>query len=88
MTELAAVPRVAALAPEALPGPELCAVAPVSAGPLLAPGHGLPTPGPGVARLTLTPGARLHQGPAHAAVVAVAGVVTSVGISYTGPVIA
>ena len=88
MTELAAVPRVAALAPEALPWPELCAVAPVSAGPLLAPGHELPAPGPRVARLTLTPGARLHQGPAHAAIVAVAGVVTSVSVSYTGPVIA
>ena len=88
MTELAAVSRVAALAPEALPGPELSAVAPVSAGLLLAPGDQVPALRPSVARLTLTPRASLHQGPAHTAIVTVTSVVTRVRISYTGPVIA
>ena len=88
VAELAAVPRLAAVTPEALPGPEVGAGAAVSAGLLLAPGHGLPAPGPRVARHTDTPGARLHQGPAHAAVLAVAGVSTDVGTADTLPVIA
>ena len=88
MTELAAVARVAALAPEALPGPELSAVAPVCAGLLLAAGHGLAAPRASVAGSAHTPGPRLHQRPAHAAVLTVAGIVTDVRISNALPVIA
>ena len=88
VTELSAVARAPALAPEPLPGPELGAVAPVSAGLLLAPGDQVPALGPSVARLTLTSRASLHQGPAHTAIVTVTSVVTRVRISYTGPVIA